>query len=192
MARTSGRRTPRQEALLERLADLCAAEGFAGFTLDELTVRLGCSKTTLYSLASSKPELSVEVVRACFRRATDEVEAATAGVEGAVERIEAYLGAVATQLQRFSPAFLADVAAFGPTADVYRRNTEAAADRIRRLVADGVERGGLRPVHAAFVAEMVAATMFEIQRGRMFERLELSDAEAYAELAAFVVQALRP
>jgi hypothetical protein len=45
-------------------------------------------------------------------------------------------------------------------------------------------------VHAAFAGEMVAATMFEVQRGEMFARLELTDAEAYAELAAFVLRAL--
>jgi hypothetical protein len=34
--------------------------------------------------------------------------------------------------------------------------------------------------------------MFEIQRGEMFERLELSGAEAYAELAALALHALSP
>lgn len=184
------RRTARQQELLDRLVDLCEAEGFAGFTLDDLTVRLGCSKTTLYSLAGSKQELAVEVVRASFRRATDLVETRLAGVEGAGPRIGTYLRAVADRLQSLSAAFLADIAAHEATDAVYRRNTEAAADRIRQLVSEGVASGELRQVHAGFVAEMVAATMFDIQRGRLFERLELSDAEAYTELADFVVQAL--
>jgi hypothetical protein len=46
-------------------------------------------------------------------------------------------------------------------------------------------------VHAAFVGEIVAVAMFEIQRGEMFARLEMSDAEAYAELASLVVHALK-
>lgn len=187
---TRPRRTARQQELLGRLVDLCEAEGFAGFTLDDLTVRLGCSKTTLYSLAGSKLELAVEIVRASFRRATDLVEARLEGVEGAGPLIDTYLRAVADRLQSLSVAFLADIAAFPATDAVYRRNTEAAADRIRQLVSEGVASGELRQVHAGFVAEMVAATMFDIQRGRLFERLELSDAEAYAELADFVVQAL--
>jgi hypothetical protein len=45
-------------------------------------------------------------------------------------------------------------------------------------------------VHAAFVGEMVAATMFEIQRGVLFERLELTDSEAYAELLGLVSRLL--
>lgn len=184
-------RTARQQELLERLVDLCVQEGFRRFTLDELTVRLACSKTTLYSLAPSKRGLAETVVREAFRRATVDVEDRLVAVEGAAARIEAYLLAVAARLQGFSAAFLADVAAIDVAAAVYRRNTEAAADRIRTLVSEGVASGELRDVPAAFVAEMVAATMFEIQRGRMFERLELTDAEAYAALAAFVVDALR-
>ncbi|HEY1135342.1 MAG TPA: TetR/AcrR family transcriptional regulator [Nocardioides sp.] len=190
MTTERARRTARQQQLLDRLVDLCEAEGFSRFTLDELTVRLGCSKTTLYSLAGSKQELAVEVVRASFRRATALVEARLAEVSGAGERIGTYLRAVADRLQSLSDDFLTDIAAYELTDAVYRRNTEAAADRIRQLVGDGVASGELRDVHAAFVGEMVSATMFDIQRGRLFERLEMSDAEAYAELARFVVQAL--
>ncbi|WP_028474592.1 TetR/AcrR family transcriptional regulator [Nocardioides alkalitolerans] len=192
MARTTQRprRTARQDALLDRLVTLFAAEGFARLTLDDIAARLSCSKTTLYALASSKQELVVEAARQYFRVATAEVEAGLDGVEGCGPRIEAYLRGVAACLQPLSPAFLEDLSGFAPAAAVYRRNTEAAADRIRQLVSAGVESGELRPVHAGFVGEMVAATMFEIQRGRLFERLELTDAEAYAELATFVVTAL--
>ena len=39
---------------------------------------------------------------------------------------------------------------------------------------------------------MAAATMFEIQRGELFERLEITDSEAYAELASLLLHALAP
>ena len=104
----------------------------------------------------------------------------------------AYLSAVADHLQPLSRAFMDDLSALPPAAAVYRRNTEAAADRIRSLVAEGVAAGAFRPVHAAFAGEMVAATMFEIQRGELFERLEMTDSEAYAELASLVIHALAP
>lgn len=188
----SRRRTARQVDLLDRLVALLAAEGFADFTLDDLARRLSCSKTTLYALADSKQELVVEVAKQYFRAAVVSVEAAVEAVEGPAARVAAYLTAVAEELRPLSRAFMDDLAGFAPANDVYRRNTAAAAERIRRLVSDGVEAGVFRQVHAAFAGEMVAATMFEIQRGEMFARLELSDAEAYAELASFVVHALRP
>ena len=185
-------RTARQSDLLDRLVQLMTTEGFASFTLDDLAARLSCSKTTLYALADSKPELVVEVTRQYFRRATEAVEAAVARAEGPAARVRTYLAAVADQLAPLSRRFMDDLAGFEPAAAVYRRNTAAAADRIRSLIAGGVAAGEFRPVNAAFVGEVVAATMFEIQRGQMFTRLDLSDAEAYAELASFVVAALAP
>lgn len=186
------RRTARQQDLLDRLVALLAAEGFADFTLDDLATRLRCSKTTLYALASSKQELVVEVVKEYFRQSVPVVEARLAQASDPAQRVTAYLEAVADYLRPLSRDFLDDLLAFGPTADVYRRNTVAAAGRIREVIAEGIEAGAFRSVNAAFVAEMVAATMIEIQRGEMFARLEMTDAEAYAELASLVVHALAP
>lgn len=180
------RRTTRQLDLLERLVTLMAAEGFSDFTLDELAHRMRCSKTTLYRLADSKQELVVEVVKQYFRAAVVTVEQRLATEADPERRITAYLTGVAEHLQPLSRAFMDDLTSFAPAAEVYRRNTAAAADRIRTLVAEGVTAGAFRPVHAAFAGEMVAATMFEIQRGELFERLDMSDSQAYAELLSLV------
>lgn len=187
---TARRRTARQVDLLDRLVRLMASEGFSQFTLDDLAERLRCSKTTLYALAPTKQELVVEVVKQYFRAAVPAVEAQVSAVGGPAERVEAYLAAVADYLQPLSRAFMDDLSSFEPAAAVYRQNTAAAAARIRELIAEGVEAGAFRKVHAAFVGEIVAVAMFEIQRGEMFARLEMSDAEAYAELASLVVHAL--
>jgi AcrR family transcriptional regulator len=188
--RARRRRTPRQLDLLDQLVALMAAEGFAHLTLDDLAERLNCSKSTLYALASSRHELVVEVVKQYFRESVEVVESRVAATEGSVERVVAYLEAVAERLSLLSRGFLDDLAAFSPAAEVYRQNTAIAADRIRQLIAEGIDAGASRPVHPAFTAEMVAATMFGIQRGEMLARLQMSDAEAYAELAALVVQLL--
>ena len=167
-----------------------AEEGFAQFTLDDLAERLRCSKTTLYALAPTKHELVVEAVKQYFREAVPAVEARVAVAPGPSEKVVAYLHAVGDYLEPLSRAFMDDLSSFAPAAAVYRQNTAAAAERIRTLIADGVAAGAFRPVHAAFVGEIVAVALFEIQRGEMFARLEMSDAEAYAELASLVVHAL--
>ena len=190
MTLTRGPRTARQVDLLDRLVALMTAQGFARFTLDDLAERLRCSKTTLYALAPTKQQLVVEVVKQYFRSAVVTVEARVAAVGEPPARVVAYLDAVAEYLQPLSRSFMDDLSAFAPAAEVYRQNTAAAAERIRGLIAEGVDTGAFRPVHAAFVAEIVAVAMFEIQRGEMFARLEMSDAEAYAELASLVVHAL--
>jgi len=166
------------------------SQGFGHFTLDDLAAQLHCSKTTLYALAPTKQELVVEVCKHYFREAVPAVEEQVEAVPDPRDRVQAYLKAVATYLTPLSPAFMDDLAEFQPAADVYRRNTDAAAARIRELIADGVAAGAFREVHAAFVAEVIAATMLEIQRRERFARLGMSDARAYDELASLVVHAL--
>lgn len=196
MARDSsvlrGPRTRRQDELLDRLVQLLAAEGFRHLTLDDLAERLRCSKSTLYALADSKQELVVVAVKQYFRAAVPVVEERVGAAGSSAERVAAYLAAVADYLKPLSRAFLDDLAAFGPAAEVYRHNTVLAAQRIRSLIADGIAAGEFRAVDAAFAGEVVAATMVEIQRGEIFERLEMTDSEAYAELASLVLHALDP
>lgn len=183
-------RTRRQEDLFKRLTEIITNDGFAYLTLDQLADTLRCSKSTLYSLADSKAELVVEVVRYFFRESTAEVEARVAAAADPRSKIVEYLRAVSEQLRPLSPEFMDDMAGFAPAAEVYREYTGAAADRIRQLIAEGIESGAFRPVHAAFAAEMTAATMVAIQTGEMFQRLDISDADAYAELSSLLIRAL--
>ena len=186
-----GRRTRRQSELLDRLLSLFLTQGFSRFTLDDLAAELRCSKTTLYALAPSKEQLAVEVVKHYFKNATAEVESAVAKQTRPDRRIAAYLHAVADALRPASRTFLDDVATFAPARSVYERNTRIAADRVRSLIEDGIASKAFRQVDIGFAAEMVAHTMQAIQRGDITRRTGLSDAEAYRELASFVLHSLR-
>jgi AcrR family transcriptional regulator len=186
-----GRRTRRQSELLDRLLSLFLTQGFSRFTLDDLAAELRCSKTTLYALAPSKEQLAVEVVKHYFKNATAEVESAVAKQTRHDRRIAAYLNAVADALRPASRTFLDDVATFAPARSVYERNTRIAADRVRSLIEEGIASRAFRQVHIGFAAEMVAHTMQAIQRGDIARRTGLSDAEAYRELASFVLHSLR-
>jgi AcrR family transcriptional regulator len=186
-----GRRTRRQSELLDRLLSLFLDQGFSRFTLDDLAAELRCSKTTLYALAPSKEQLAVEVVKHYFKNATAQVEAAVARQTRHDRRIAAYLNAVADALRPASRTFLDDVATFAPARSVYERNTRIAADRVRTLIEDGINSKTFRQVDIAFAAEMTAHTMQAIQRGDIARRTGLNDAEAYRELASFVLHSLR-
>jgi AcrR family transcriptional regulator len=186
-----GRRTRRQSELLDRLLSLFLTQGFSRFTLDDLAAELRCSKTTLYALAPSKEQLAVEVVKHYFKNATAQVEAAVAKQTRHDRRIAAYLNAVADALRPAGRTFLDDVATFAPARSVYERNTRIAADRVRSLIEDGIASRAFRQVDIGFAAEMVAHTMQAIQRGDIARRTGLSDAEAYRELASFVLHSLR-
>jgi len=182
--------TRRQAQLLDQLEVLFLGEGFARFTLDDLALRLHCSKSTLYALAGSKEQLAQRVIRHFFRKATDAVEARTVTEADPARRVTAYLSAVAAALAPAGPDFHRDLDSVGPGREVYERNTAAAAERVRRLIADGVAQGRFREVHPALVADTVTTLMFRIGRGETARATGLDDATAYRELAALLLHGI--
>ena len=182
--------TRRQAQLLDQLEELFLVEGFARFTLEDLAIRLHCSKSTLYTLAGSKEQLALRVVRHFFRQATEAVEAQTAQETEPALRVTAYLRAVARALAPPSPAFYRDLDSFAPGRAVYERNTAAAAERVRQLIDEGVAAGHFRQVHPALIADTVTTLMFRIGRGDTARATGLDDAAAYRELAELLLHGI--
>lgn len=185
------RRSPRKDALLDELVELFLREGFQKFTLAELASRLRCSKSTLYGVGHSKEQATVNVVVHFFKGATELVEQRVAKASTPSDRIVEYLRAAADALRPASPAFMADVAEQPAVSAVYEKNTRIAARRVGELIADGVEVGEFRRVHAAFVADTVAHTMRRIQTGEIARSTGLGAAEAYDELALLIISGIR-
>jgi AcrR family transcriptional regulator len=183
--------TGRQSDLRDALVQLVLAQGFTHLTIDQVAASLNCSKRTLYTLAASKEQLAALAVRHFFKRATDQVEAAIARVRTPERRVTRYLEAVAEALTPASRAFRDDLARFRPAAEIYEQNTAAAAQRVRELIDEGTRAGVFRRVPAAFVGEVVTATMRRITSGEITAATGLTDAEAYSELASLVVAAIR-
>ena len=181
---------PRRAELLGRLRDLFLAEGFAHFTLDDLAGRLHCSKSTLYTLAGSKEQLAVRVVAHYFKSATEDIERRAEVADDPREKVRAYLDAAAEALRPASREFINDMAANLATRATYEANARAAADRLRGFIAEGVQQGVFREVHAGFVGEMVGRTIAGIQRGEIGERTGLSDAAAFSALSQFLLGGL--
>ena len=82
------------------------------------------------------------------------------------------------------------MAAFPPAAEVYARNTEAAARRVGDLIREGVAAGAFREVPVSFAAEVITATMVAIQQRRIAGTTGLADAEAYEALATLLLHGL--
>jgi predicted alpha-1,6-mannanase (GH76 family) len=179
------RPSARRSELLAGLVEIFLAEGFGGFSLEDLAVRLQCSKSTLYGVAPSKEQLITAVVRAFFRRATERVEARLAAETDPVRRISVYLEAIAGELAPASAAFYADLDSFDPAHEIYSRNTVLAARRVRDLVADAEQPG--RPVDAVFIGAVAAKAMESIQQGELRSLTSLDDAMAYRALADLIV-----
>ncbi|WP_236796654.1 TetR/AcrR family transcriptional regulator [Amycolatopsis sp. GM8] len=187
----SGRQlTARQRMLLAELEKLFLAEGFIHFTLDDLAAKMHCSKSTLYALAPSKEQLAVRVVAHFFRGAAEMMEKRIADLGDAREIIGSYLAGISEYLNRASPAFMRDINDFAPARAAYELNSRAAAARIRTFIAQGVEDGVFREVHATLIAEMAGVLIEGIQTGVVGARTGVSDAEAFTALAELLLGGL--
>lgn len=183
---TSHKRKPRKSVILDGLVDLFLSEGFLEFGIEDFASRMKCSKSTLYEIAPSKEQLIAVIVRAFFKRATEQVELTVASHIDPIERLGAYLEAIAYELAPASDVFYADVQEFGPAREIYSQNTAIAARRVHELV-----QAAQRPDHtinAAFIGAVTAQVMESIQRGEMEALTGLDDAVAYSLLADLVVQ----
>ncbi|WP_027944340.1 TetR/AcrR family transcriptional regulator [Amycolatopsis taiwanensis] len=182
--------TGRQRALLAELEELFLAEGFLGFTLDELAAKTRCSKSTLYALAPSKEQLAVHVVTRFFKGAADMLEDRIAGLTDAREIIGEYLAGISEYLNRASAEFMRDIGDFAPARAAYEMNSRAAAGRIREFIKQGVGDGVFREVHATLIAEMAGLLVESIQTGVLGARTGVSDAEAFTALAELLLGGL--
>ncbi|MEV7397090.1 TetR/AcrR family transcriptional regulator [Aeromicrobium sp. NPDC092404] len=177
--------SPRHAQLQTQLIELFLSEGFLGFSLDDLALRLRCSKSTLYTLAPSKEQLISTTVRSFFRRATERVEARVATQPDPVGRISTYLLSVSEELAPASPQFFADLHSMAPAREIYRLNTARASERVRELIRAATPEADR--TYAAFVGAATAQVMEAIHRGDIRSRTGLSDSDAYRALADLVV-----
>lgn len=175
-------RSRRREELVERLIEVFLTRGFAELGVADLAALLRCSKSTLYTVAGSKEQIIVTVVRAFFRRSTVRVEARLEEETGPRERVEAYLRAISAELAAASPAFFADLTAFAPAREIYRQNTRIAAARVRQLVLEASPGQD-----AAFAGAVAGLVMEAVHRGEIKASTGLDDAAAYSALATLLV-----
>ncbi|MET8406218.1 TetR/AcrR family transcriptional regulator [Streptomyces sp900116325] len=191
--RTARRRvvdTRRRDELLLQAEAIILAEGFTAVTMDELAQRLGCSKATLYSLASTKEQLVLAVTRAFFREATAEIEQAVQAEPDPRQRIRVYLTGVGTAMRRHSNAFYDDMVGYEPTAQIYRKNSAAAAHRVHELIEEGVQTGVFRALNGHFAAQVVAVTIDAVQSGVLLESTGLTAGDAFSELGDLLLDGL--
>jgi AcrR family transcriptional regulator len=180
----------RRARLIERLEEIFLAEGFSLLTVDDLCRRLHCSKSTLYTVASTKQQIVQAAVRRFFATATTAVEEASRAEKDPARRIRVYLHTIGTEMARSSPEFYLDLVNYQPTADIYLANTAAATRRVRELIEDGVRSGAFRPTDATFTAQLVALAIDGVRSGRLLAATGLTAGEAFVELGDFMLRGL--
>lgn len=188
--RGDARKEIRRTEMIERLIDVFLVDGFLSFSVDELVGRLRCSKSTLYTIAGSKEQIVITVIRAYFRRSATRVEARLEPVSDLRLRIYTYLHAIAEELSPASPRFFADLDFLGATREIYKQNTRMAARRVQQLVTD-LGSGNGSGVDVRFIGAVAGQIMEAIHRGEIEAATSLDDSAAFRALADLIVSGTR-
>jgi AcrR family transcriptional regulator len=183
--------------LLDAMAEVVAATGYAAATVADVIARAGVSRRTFYEHFSDKEdcflaaydtgvEVLLETVRAAGADATDPLTRTRA-------RVHAYLETLADE-PAFARTFLIEVAAAGPRA---RERRDQVHDRFAAVVREGAEAARrevpslVEPPPEAYLAA-IGATDALVSRwvadGRTAELPALEDAVLYVQLALLGAQ----
>ncbi|MGN9842111.1 hypothetical protein ACTMTI_28690 [Nonomuraea sp. H19] len=93
-------------------------------------------------------------------------------------------------MRRHSHAFYDDMVGYEPTAQIYRKNSAAAARRVHELIEEVVQTGVLRALNGHFAAQVVAVTIDAVQSGVLLERTGLTAGDAFSELGDLLLDGL--
>ncbi|WP_405639651.1 hypothetical protein [Streptomyces sp. NBC_00019] len=77
-----------------------------------------------------------------------------------------------------------------PTAQIYRKNSAAAARRVHELIEEGVQTGVSRALNGHFAAQVVAVTIDAVQSGILLEGAGLTAGDAFPELGDLLLDGL--
>jgi AcrR family transcriptional regulator len=134
-----------KERILREAADMFLEEGIKSVRMDDIAMRLGVSKRTLYEMFTDKSDLLEQSLGYYFEQKRDEMEARTAGAVNVIEEIFFILDAMKSDERR--GVLIGNLKKFYP--EIHRRIEEEAhrfSDReFNRLLDRGIQQGLLMP-----------------------------------------------
>lgn len=149
--------------LVAAALQLFAERGFAGTRLDDVAMRAGVSKATVYLYFESKERLFEAVVRESVTPNIDRIEALLDAYDGSTPNLlRALFTLVESVFQGPLPAVAKLVIAeSGNFPELARLWANLVADRglgvLRKIIQRGVDRGEFRPVNPADIAPAILA-----------------------------------
>lgn len=155
-----GAHGPRRETTRGKVfaaaVELIAEQGYAGTTVDEIAVRAGVAKGTVFYNFGSKEQLVEQLLRHGAGLLTSGFRTAIDGLQGhaALDALVRYELERAAANPAFARLFLSELYRTGrPWQATLTQLRAQAADVVREVIADAQRRGEMEPtVDAAFAA----------------------------------------
>jgi AcrR family transcriptional regulator len=183
--------TGRQTELLDELEELFASEGFAHLTLDDIVSKLRCSKMTLYTLAPSREQLTLTVLRRFFDKVLKNVDGRIYQTRRPDTQIQVCITSIVEQMHTMTPTCFNDVMQFATTREVYEGFSAACANRLAQLLAGSVGSAKMDTARIAFVTEMVRVMLEDMHSGEFTDRTGLDNKVALDHLIPVIRGSLK-
>ncbi len=173
-----------RERVLAAAFELLSESGVSGFSVDQVVLRSGVAKTTVYRHWPTREALVVDVAS---RLSAEQEVPDTGSLRGDVRAFLTQLARLLTTARWASVVpSLVDLGERDPAfAEIHARVQRGHADALRAIIQRGIARGEL--ARAADVATMVSALLGPLYYRRWFSREPLDDAFAEA-IAATVLR----
>ena len=159
-----GRRADKEAEILKAARGEFLARGYAATRLDDIAVRAGVAKGTLYLYFRSKEDLFQSLVRTAIVPNLARLEAMAAGWDGPAAvllgRIADFAAGVVgnDDLVAMPRLLMAEARTFPDLASFYHREVAARGLRLlTAVIARGIERGELRAIDPAVAARLLIA-----------------------------------
>lgn len=160
------RKEARPGELLEAALDLFVEKGYAATRAEEVAVRAGVSKGTLFLYFTSKEELFKAVVRENLARTVSEGASALEGFDGPTGDLLTHLMQQwwtrygATKASGISKLIISEASNFPELARFYQDEVVTpGTDLVRRVLQRGIDRGEFREVDMHHTVHAVMAPL---------------------------------
>ena len=174
--------TERGRQLLDEIESIIVSEGFVKLTIDDLAMRLKCSKSTLYDLAPNREGLVLLVLDRRWRRTGHLLQEQLAVLEDPADKLAAYLTADLHHPKNTSVNFSADLGRHAAARRLFADHLRYSLALLQDIVQEGVDQGRFEPIAPRLVAEVVQTCGLRLQDSELLTTLNMTYEDAIDSL----------
>ncbi|MBU5676513.1 TetR/AcrR family transcriptional regulator [Alkaliphilus sp. MSJ-5] len=157
--------------LIEKAEELFIELGYKSVSMDQIAEAAGISKMTIYKYFSSKEELFLNILQSIGDRSFIYIEDQMKKIDGTIEKIDFLLHFNVEYSKQFSLTFYKDIMDNPYIIDRLMKEKKRMSKIIfEDIIRNGVERGEIRDVDEAFMANMLITLIDSISKN-FFEKI---------------------
>ncbi len=168
--------------LMEKSEELFIQLGYKAVSMDQIAEAAGISKMTIYKYFSSKEELVLTVLQAVIDKTYEYLKNEINKVDETVEKINTMLTFNREYSQKYSLAFYKDIINDPKISNKIMEQKKIMSKAIfEDIIKSGIERGDIRKVDEAFIANILIVLIEGIGSGYFEEIKGKEEIDSFVE-----------